>query len=504
MADWNSGLDDEQAGMARNPMGQLAAAGIDPDEALLDRQGAMARIGANPLSRMMDAYRAGSQQPQLIPRGAPTPAAAPATSPDVSPSGTPHDMGMSALRLMQTNLEGATRDTAQTPITDPNVDRMQQQLSQDLAKRPNAYDQETGKLRPEYAPSVGQRIARGLKGAALGLAEGGIRGAVGGAVMPEMTAGPNAGYGAPNARYSRQLAANDQALASDTQQFQTAQQRFKAIQDAIKARSGERRAIAMQSKDQATGAQQLENADTAQVLAQNQTALEYNQSPEAKLALTEGQFQQRTQRADQLGLRGALRVLFLANGKLPDPKQPNEAEVSLAEARRAEQIFSANHGGEGPKTLDDYQSILSAVMGGRGGEKTPADAERAVQAAVQKSLQDKNVWVNQYRKDPFSNDGSYIPVSGTGKSLTPAEFAAKVDKFRTDLNNKIESKGYRMNERGEIERVQPGGNGGAGLPETVMVNGRPARVVGRNPKTGKLLVTPLDQAGSPTDSAGAP
>jgi hypothetical protein len=99
---------------------------------------------------------------------------------------------------------------------------------------------------PEYRPSAGRRIARGILGGLAGLAQGGIRGAVMGAVEPQATTGT--GYKAPTRQFSQAAQMNAARLASLDQQLTQADTQAKTKDQAVTNKL----AIAKQFSDIAT------------------------------------------------------------------------------------------------------------------------------------------------------------------------------------------------------------------------------------------------------------
>jgi hypothetical protein len=75
---------------------------------------------------------------------------------------------------------------------------------------PNAAD-------AQYQPSVGRRIARGIEGVGLGLAEGGLRGAIAGGIAPQTTG--LSGYRDPNSKFAAAQQQNQQQVADLDQQI---------------------------------------------------------------------------------------------------------------------------------------------------------------------------------------------------------------------------------------------------------------------------------------------
>ena len=93
---------------------------------------------------------------------------------------------------------------------------------------------------PQYQPSVGRRIARGVEGVGLGLAEGGLRGAIAGGIAPQTTG--LAGYRDPNSAFSAARQQNQQKVADIDQQIAqgntAAKQREGDVQNLTRIGSG--------------------------------------------------------------------------------------------------------------------------------------------------------------------------------------------------------------------------------------------------------------------------
>jgi hypothetical protein len=240
----------------------LKSAGIDPDEARVNPQAAMAKLNPEQPKPWYMAQNDAPQQPGTSPNGnalppglqsrtdAPAePAAVPAT---VTPSGDPKTLASSntgVINLMQQDYARASQDV-QNEARQPDLSAVTAPLEQQRVSAQrrqveleNPYDPKTGKLLEEYKPTFGQRLMRGVEGFA--------RGGVLGAVNPEMT-GAKA-YGAPNKflAIGQQQAAG--RVAGTDQQLKQAADAWKATNDRLKQIATERRALATTGKD-VTGA----------------------------------------------------------------------------------------------------------------------------------------------------------------------------------------------------------------------------------------------------------
>lgn len=467
MADWTSGLDDSQAATGRSVTAPLDELGIDPDEARLNRAAVMAQLGQSPLQRMQQAYLAGTPPgPMSVSRpaaAAPAPSPVPKSAPAVSPSGSSQprsmeDYGRSGLDSLEQNLARSTDAASQIPTEDTESQALEKQRLADVAARPQAYDPTTGKLVDKYKPSVGQKIVRGLEGAGLGLVSGGILGAVGGAVNPNMVG--VAGYNAPTPQFGRDVERNTQKVAADDQQIQAAKDRWKNMVDAQKARASEFRANAGLGKDIVTGSTDIQKAQTEQAKLPIEAQKAFNESPEAKAQLQETEFNQRNGQADRLGLKGTNRTYFIFNGKMPDPQQPNEAMAQMQSLRQAEAAFRAEHGGKGPQTLADYNAIRAASagqlantlgLGSAGGSSTaigqeflnslPAGMRTQVQAIGEgrmappssRSKQSMEIMSAVTRAYPDFDQSRYKTYEGMRKDMTSGKSAQTINSFNTAL-----------------------------------------------------------------------
>jgi hypothetical protein len=116
------------------------------------------------------------------------------------------------------------------------MNELSQQESSDSMPTPYL-NPETGKVLPDakqFAPTVAQRIGRGVKSGVIGLLTGGIPGAVVGAIEPQAIRGDQA-YGAPNRAYDVVEAERQARLASDKANIGNLQKQFGAIVNARKA-----------------------------------------------------------------------------------------------------------------------------------------------------------------------------------------------------------------------------------------------------------------------------
>jgi hypothetical protein len=109
---------------------------------------------------------------------------------------------------------------------------------------------EKGDLLPQYKPSIGRKILRGVEGAVEGFGLGGIPGAIRGAVAPQIYPGRRA-YGAPNNAGEQELRRENSDVASTQQSLGELRNRFKEAQEAAYGRARELTGIGTLAKDTA-------------------------------------------------------------------------------------------------------------------------------------------------------------------------------------------------------------------------------------------------------------
>lgn len=332
----------------------------------------------------------------------------PATAP-VTPPGDTESYGIEGLGLLNKNLKSATEAAGEVPTQTPaDITKLTAQREK-LATPAPVFDPSTGKrleTTQEYDPKTGQmvdvkakegiggKIWRGVRGGLVGLATGGLPGALTGALEPQDIAGGK-GYNAPTKQYEQAETRRQENLDSTDASLKTAQAAWKEAVDASKAKASEFRANATLGKDLTTGATGLINASTNRTKADNESP--ENKAKE-KTLISQGQFDQRQQELQnnpQLSKLSPLnKMLYMANGKLPDPKQPNEAEVNAEQAARALVVFKQQHGGRGPQTLEEFNAMISAAKGNLSkGKPAATDAQlRAISdkknSAIEKANQD--------------------------------------------------------------------------------------------------------------------
>lgn len=245
--------DDDQRSPLDAVMSPLASRGIDPDAARANPQlfaklpgGGIGMSGGDdsapqaskpplPLDQPALHYRDGSlvdySPPQL--QGTPNAPAQPPTTGStpaaVTQSGSPSGPNIEE----QAAQRSFANMNAVPTVADQQTRMSAAQAARDAAqaKLDEGLKDSSGKLLPQYRPSVGQRIWRGARGALEGLAMGGIPGAIRGAVVPQMYPGDKA-YGDPNDAGQQELRRERGALTSANQSLTELGKNFKNAQEA--------------------------------------------------------------------------------------------------------------------------------------------------------------------------------------------------------------------------------------------------------------------------------
>lgn len=487
-SDWADGNDLAQLSRGTNP---LASMGYDTDELRLDpskRAEAMERIGSPLDQRQSNPGLLGRQQiaqntpppdprmavpadeppnPQLRVRPSPASGAGAAMSqvasalPDTlaqKPVQTPASPAAPSWQqdLARRSGEGAlgvadeARKLYESEPNPPDTTALDTRIeTESLPTNPRETDPVTGK--PLYQPSGWQRFGRGLKSAAIGLVTGGIPGAVVGALDPGQIRGGTA-YGAPNKEYEEDEQLRQGTLAQDQQRRTDLMNRFKTLTDEMSGRAKNLTATEPGYKDAGTIATdaQKQATDAAKEAREAQ-----ENSPEGKAlekaTVSQAEFDQRNKEADRIfgpGRGGTQRSLYLANGKLPDPRQATAEEIARAQAMN---VFRRQNG-RMPMTLDEINQV-NASAAGRLHEAGSDDD--AVGTIVADATGKKNEFLGQWVRQP---DGNYLR-SGAQKfsqnkddHMSANEFNAKVDQFRLDANKELEKHGATIDATGQVQR----------------------------------------------------
>jgi hypothetical protein len=409
---YTAGLNTDDLDEYPSAASPLTAMGLDPDEVAAnpdliaginpDREGHAPMPGI-PL-------RSAENPPSTSDTPAPAAATAAPASSSSSSAAEPSDAegyAMAGLGQGLKTLKSAA-NSADEMSTEPPADlaRLTTQREK-LAVPAPRFDPKTGKQldqTQEYDPtsgqnisinpkaSTGQKVWRGVRGGLVGLMTGGVPGAVVGAVEPQDIRGGTA-YNAPSKAYTQAEQRREEELGATDSSIKNAMQTWHDVNEARKGKASDYRATATLDKDIVTGATGLLNAE-------NKPETEENKA-NAKLKLNQEEFQQRNTQADRLRLTGVQRTLFIANGKLPDPRQPTEGELALAQATKA---FVAQNG-RAPQTLDEFNTVASASKGSlekiSDADKTEAANLRAAAGSAGKHLKD----LQDLRKHEWSPQG---------------------------------------------------------------------------------------------------
>lgn len=352
--------DQDELSQFPSPVNPLETLGLDPDE-----------VRANPdLLKGLGASDSSKYQPPTS--GPVRPPSNGASAPTPEPS-DPESYGMEGLGMLSKEMKSASKAAGEVPTTPPaELERLSAQRDK-LSTPAPLYDTATGKRldqTQEYNAATGKtesfnpkegiggKIWRGVRGGIFGLATGGIPGAIVGAVEPDKIAGGHA-YNAPNKAYMQAEQRREQQLGATDTDLSNARSNWKGAVDASKAKAGEYRSNAALGKDLTTGATGLMNAA-------NKPETE-NQKTDAKIKLTQAEFDQRRQNMmtdpNLKKLSPINRMLYMANGKVPDPQKPDEADVTAQQIARATTVFKLQHGGQEPQNLEDFNQIISAAKG---------------------------------------------------------------------------------------------------------------------------------------------
>jgi hypothetical protein len=280
-------------------------------------------------------------------------------------------------------------------------------------------------------------------------------------------------YGAPNADYQYEEARRQGMLARDQAAKADTLARFKALTDAATARAGGLEKAAPLFNDAGTLANNAQRNQT-------EAAREQLETPEGKAAaasaVSEAQFNERQKDADRIfgpGKGGEMRALYLANGKLPDPKQASAEEIARAQAMRA----FRQQNGRMPSTLEEINQVNAAAAGRLKEAGAGADNPN-VSAIVADAVGKKQSFLEGWYRD---DQGSYRKIGvdrslppnlvDKGDLMTPDEMAAKLDQYRLDANKQLAKYGTKMDEHGQVvaapasPAAQPDGQIGVTAPD---------------------------------------
>lgn len=273
---------------------------------------------------------------------------------------------------------------------------------------------------PMYKEGTAGKVGRGFKGFAVGLARGGVPAALGGAVDPALV-GQKA-YGAPNSDYDIDDETRKAQLGLAQKQKLDALARFKMQADLRKQQDTASHDAGEIANATAKLPNEATTASADMLRAQSGT-------PDAKQKESENQFKENQSRADKMGLKGSQRTLYLANGKLPDPRQATAEDIGRAQATAA---WHRDNPGKQPG-LDDIRSINAAVSGSeiKGGKNG-----KPISPALQNKILDEkkaamDLATAQYR------DG----MDKSGQTFKQSDYVAAMQAAQDKFEAAIEAEG---------------------------------------------------------------
>lgn len=229
----------------------------------------------------------------------------------------------------------AAEDTvASMPTSDTDSEALQKKIEGE--NKPLQSRDSQGKVLPEYQPSLGRKILRGLAGAGRGLMEGGVPGLAEGAIDPSSTYSQNdprrqyAGYGAPNKAYQTAEGNRQRDVTADTANLDMAQKRFKEATDRMKARAQEERSVATTYKDAGATANKAESDATAAQKEQDAANKVVDPKTEDELALALSKARQAGDKQKVALYQGALDEIKRVKISERAPKDTTAADIAKA------------------------------------------------------------------------------------------------------------------------------------------------------------------------------
>lgn len=367
---WQSGLDDDDSlsgyPSAANP---LTAMGLDPDE-----------VRANP--DMLARLSAGAAKgPKANASEYPPPTTT--SGPPAAPPPTLASQGQEGVTGELRTAKQEEDDAKSLGTVDPSI--MSAQSARDQARTAAE-----GFNDAPYQPSTGQKIWRGVRGALVGLGTG--RGAIKGAIDPgEVGSTP---YDAPNAAGQAERDKLLRGQKSTQESYDEALDNWKRAQEARKEGAGATDKAGTMYGGAAGHATGLMNAE-------NKPETEANKDAE-KLQLTQKEFEQRQQqlKSPELAKLSPMnKMLYMANGKVPDPREPTEGEITAQQIQRAMVTL-----GHPPRSLEEFNQVVAAAKGELGkGKGSQPTIQQQVSVADKKKAAIQKAQA-EYAKDPGSKE----------------------------------------------------------------------------------------------------
>lgn len=425
----------------------LTKAGIDPDEALMNRDAAMAKLTGKP------DYPGGADYPS---RPAETAAAQPAqpSNPGAASTVAPVSQQPSWDDYTRQGLQGqldATRGAQKTvaemtkmPADDPAIGGLTAKRATD-ATPINPQDD-------KYKPTLGQRIWRGVKA--------GLTGGIPGAAMAD--------YQAPNRQFGIDKQQQAQTVASDDQQITQARKNFEDATARLKNIAAEQGKVATGYKDVTTGATTAQGNENKQELQQAQ---EEAQRAKAELDRTRA-------------------------GKEDEPKTETEIALALSKAQQS-----------GDKVaIRKYQGALSILktVKASGRDTSAADIAKAIQASEFGERQtdkittekeaERNKRYAELEKDPLIKYNA--SKKADKRAAIDAQLETKYAPRMQDVHDQVADmlgltrSGQTLNQKATQRAATKTSKNAPAVGSTISVDGKPYKVTGFNQKTNKPIVTP--------------
>ena len=397
--EYKSGLaDQDELSQFPSAASPLSAMGLDPDEVranpgLLEQLRSQS-MGKPNIDQAVGIATAPPRAPVVTPKQASAQTAGAIGGAGATPPPDAESYGLEGLGQLSASMKKAAKAAEDVPTNTPEDITRLNERREKLAMPAPRFDPTTGKQlsqTQEYDPatgqmvsinpkaSTGQKIWRGVRGGLVGALTGGIPGALVGASEPQDIPGGKA-YNAPSKAYELAEQRREQALGATDTSLENARKNWKEAVDAAGKKASNYKDVAGLGKDLTTGATGLINAENKPETEANKTT--------AKLALSKAEFQQRQtqlQTDPELSKLSPLnKMLYMANGKVPDPREPNEADVTKEQIARGITIL-----GHPPTTLEELNQVIGAAKGTLGKGASPKDVtdpiEKEKNAAIEKA-----------------------------------------------------------------------------------------------------------------------
>lgn len=335
--------DEKRAQLLNGVINPLASRGEDPDAPRMD--GRPYNPNDPSMNAGLDTRNADPRQPpRLTPAGgytgyqmpgtwqmpgtdsdtgSPPANAAEQPRPPSSPQTAPATGPKSFKDYVRAGVVGQDRDaaaseatTAQLAAQPDEATTLAPQLKQMASD--SAYIDPKDKNHPEYQPSIGQRIFRGIKGVSAGIERGGVFGG--------LAEGLNTDYSAPTKAYDRATAKQSRTVASDQAQISAAQKAYQDATARAKGLSVEERANATSRHDEASDATKEETEENN--AGRDAETVRHNQADEG----LRGQQQTNTAANEAGNLKQRTREVNIQGGRLALEKHKQDFEEAKQNA----------------------------------------------------------------------------------------------------------------------------------------------------------------------------